>query len=73
MNTVVGDGDPSKFNKTLVRVADVNGTDTIVINGTLPNGTTASGDTSAASDLVAPTVVGWSLIALTMAAALSGL
>lgn len=33
------------MNSTLARVADVNGTTTLVINGTLPNGTTASGGT----------------------------
>lgn len=33
---------------TLVRVAVVNGTKTLIINGTLPNGTDDSGATSAA-------------------------
>lgn len=39
-------------NGTVSRVADVNGTRTLVVNGTLPNGTTASGgvdDTSSAA------------------------
>jgi hypothetical protein len=37
-------------NSSTVRVVDVNGTQTIYINGTLPNGTTAGSDaTSAAS------------------------
>jgi hypothetical protein len=31
------------LNQSLVTVADVNGTSTILLNGTLPNGTTASG------------------------------
>lgn len=35
-------------NASMAKVADVNGTQTLVINGTLPNGTTASGGTSAA-------------------------
>jgi len=42
LNSVIGDGDPSKFNQTLVKVADVNGTQTILINGTLPNGTSST-------------------------------
>jgi len=37
------------LNKSLVTVSDVNGTSTILINGTLPNGTTASGGTDSAT------------------------
>ena len=33
------------LNDTLIRISDVNGTRSIVLNGTLPNGTTASGGT----------------------------
>ncbi|TKA78337.1 hypothetical protein B0A55_03614 [Friedmanniomyces simplex] len=36
-------------NNTVSRVADVNGTETLLINGTLENGTTASGGTSSAA------------------------
>jgi len=36
-------------NKTVSRVANVNGTDTLLINGTLPNGTTAAGGTANAA------------------------
>ncbi|EMC99311.1 hypothetical protein BAUCODRAFT_398876 [Baudoinia panamericana UAMH 10762] len=36
-------------NNTVSRVADVNGTQTLVINGTLDNGTTASGGTESAN------------------------
>ena len=39
MDSIIGDGNPDDFNTTLVHVADVNGTSTIVLNGTLPNGT----------------------------------
>jgi len=39
MDSIIGTGNPSQFNTSLVRVANVNGTDTIVLNGTLPNGT----------------------------------
>jgi len=43
LNTVVGDG--TNLNSTLVRAAVVNGTQSIILNGTLPNGTS---ETSAA-------------------------
>jgi hypothetical protein len=36
-------------NSSIVRVADVNGTQTIYINGTLPNGTTADDGSSTSS------------------------
>lgn len=49
LDGLVGNGSSSALNQTLVRVANVNGTDTIFINGTLPNGTTASGGTDSAS------------------------
>lgn len=45
IDSLIGDGDYFKLNQTLVTVADVNGTSTILINGTLPNGTTAAGGT----------------------------
>jgi len=45
LDSLIGDGTYSELNQTLVTVADVNGTSTIVINGTLPNGTTSSGGT----------------------------
>lgn len=38
-------------NDTISRVANVNGTETLVINGTLPNGTTAPGGEGAAAGL----------------------
>lgn len=46
VSSVVGSGAYAALDKTLVNVADVNGTSTIVLNGTLPNGTTASGGTT---------------------------
>lgn len=42
---LVGNGSYAALNKTLVTVADVNGTTTLVLNGTLPHGTTAPGGT----------------------------
>jgi len=45
LNDLVGNGSYSALNKSLVTVSDVDGTRTLVINGTLPNGTTAPGGT----------------------------
>ena len=36
----MGNGSAADENGTLIHVGDVNGTKTLVINGTLPNGTT---------------------------------
>ncbi|MCJ1476371.1 hypothetical protein MMC13_005037 [Lambiella insularis] len=44
IQSLVGNG--VDLNDTLVRTAVVNGTKTLVVNGTLPNGTDNSGDTS---------------------------
>jgi len=44
LDSVVGNG--TNLNSTLARVNNVNGTQTLLINGTLPNGTTASGGTT---------------------------
>lgn len=41
IDELVGNGDYNKLNHSLITVADVNGTSTILINGTLPLGTTA--------------------------------
>jgi len=49
MDSIIGNGSYDALNKSLVTVADVNGSSTILINGTLPNGTTASGGTSSAA------------------------
>jgi hypothetical protein len=50
LDGVIGDGSYAALNQTVVQVADVNGTSTILINGTLPNGTTDAGsDGSTAS------------------------
>jgi len=42
---LIGDGSYASLNKTVITVASLNGTDTILLNGTLPNGTTAAGGT----------------------------
>ncbi|TVY32004.1 hypothetical protein LOCC1_G008582 [Lachnellula occidentalis] len=52
LNSLIGDGTYTNLNTSLVNVADINGTSTIVLNGTLPNGTTASGGTENASGAV---------------------
>ncbi len=49
LNSLIGDGTYSNLNLSLVNVADINGTSTIILNGTLPNGTTAPGGTENAS------------------------
>jgi hypothetical protein len=43
INDLVGNGSYAALDKTLVTVSDVNGTKTLVLNGTLENGTTAPG------------------------------
>lgn len=43
LNDLVGNGSYAALNKTLVTVSDVNGTRSLILNGTLPNGTTAPG------------------------------
>lgn len=49
LDSIIGDGSYAALNKSLVDVADINGTSTIVLNGTLPNGTTTSGGTEDAN------------------------
>jgi hypothetical protein len=49
LDSIIGDGSYASLNKSLVDVADINGTSTIVLNGTLPNGTTTSGGTENAN------------------------
>jgi hypothetical protein len=49
LDSIIGDGSYAALNKTLVNVADINGSSTIVLNGTLPNGTTTSGGTEDAN------------------------
>lgn len=47
LNNVVGNGSYAALNKSLVNVARVNGSDTIVLNGTLPSGTASSNSSGA--------------------------
>ena len=39
MSDLLGNGSVAGLNGTLIRVAEVNGTRTVFLNGTLPNGT----------------------------------
>ncbi|PTB74582.1 hypothetical protein M440DRAFT_1392942 [Trichoderma longibrachiatum ATCC 18648] len=50
-DSLIGNGSYDGLNKSIVNVADVNGTRTILINGSLPNGTTADGQDSSAAGL----------------------
>lgn len=47
LDTIVGDG--TNLNSSLVHIGPVNGTQTIVLNGTLPNGTDTTQDPSSSS------------------------
>ena len=54
LDSVVGNGSVGSENSTLVHIGNVNGTKTLIINGTLPNGTdtdnsTANGTSSSSS------------------------
>jgi hypothetical protein len=49
LDSLIEDGTYSALNQSMVTVADVNGTSTILLNGTLPNGTTIPGGTENAN------------------------
>jgi len=63
---LIGDGSYAGLNKSLITVSDVNGTKTLILNGTLPNGTTAPGgtdDEGAAGHLAAGRYAGyWAMV-----------
>ena len=61
--SIVGNGSASDINSTVARIANVNGTDTLIINGTLPDGTGSGSGTSAASSMRVPESAGMWLIA----------
>lgn len=67
LKELVGNGSYDALNKTLVNVADVNGTKTLIINGTLPNGTTAPGGTDDAGiALSIPKFTGYYALGMTI-------
>lgn len=49
LDSLVGNGSAADENSTLIHVGNVNGTKTLIINGTLPNGTNGTDDTSSSS------------------------
>ena len=46
----MGNGSTADENNTLIHIGNVNGTKTLIINGTLPNGTNGTDSTSTTSD-----------------------
>lgn len=75
ITSVLGNGSYNQLNQSLVSVANINGTDYILLNGSLPNGTTASEGTESASDAVALRRLAeaagwWPLLATTLAVVL---
>lgn len=42
----MGNGSTADENNTLIHIGDVNGTKTLIINGTLPNGTNGTSSTT---------------------------
>lgn len=75
LNELVGNGSYDALNKSVINVADVNGTSTLLINGTLPDGTTAAGgegDSNSAGDGLRTLLVNagcWPLVATVAAIA----
>jgi hypothetical protein len=71
-SSLIGNGTYAGLNQSVITVANANGTDTIFINGTLPNGTTASGGTdspNAAGNMQSVLrSVGWVPVATTLLA-----
>ncbi|KAF7888707.1 uncharacterized protein EAF02_003248 [Botrytis sinoallii] len=66
LDQIIGDGSYAALNKSLVNVAEVNGTSTILINGTLPNGTTASGGSDSAAGRTIVEGLGWWVMVATV-------
>lgn len=66
ISSIIGNG---TLDNTVSRVTNVNGTETLVINGTLENGTTAAGGTdSAGVRYMALQGAGWWVMLATVAA-----
>lgn len=49
LDSVVGNGSAADMNSTLVHIGNVNGTKTIILNGTLPNGTDTDNSTDSST------------------------
>ena len=52
LDSILGNGSASDQNNSLVNVANVNGTKTVVLNGTLPNGTDNSSPSGAIKNII---------------------
>lgn len=66
LDQLIGDGTYANLNQSLVNVVDVNGTSTIVLNGTLENGTTVSGGTEDANSALGRNAQSSGYLALVM-------
>lgn len=53
LDGIIGDGNLANLNKSLINVGNVNGTKTIVLNGTLPNDTVADASTTSTGSATA--------------------
>ena len=49
LDTLVGNGSTADENSTLIHIGEVNGTKTLIINGTLPNGTNGTSSTTSSA------------------------
>jgi len=58
ISSVLGNGTINALNQTLVQVSTVNGTSTILINGTLSNGTTSASSASSTTSTTPTTSAG---------------
>jgi len=65
LDDLVGDGSEAGLNSTVIQVADVNGTSTILLNGTLPNGTEEATSSGPSLKFDSRYALGW----ITLAAA----
>ncbi|KAH8743881.1 hypothetical protein F5883DRAFT_662724, partial [Diaporthe sp. PMI_573] len=63
IDSVIGNGSFKSLNRSLVAIGHVNGTETILLNGTLPNGTTASSGTESPNATAHLVHCSWSLAA----------
>jgi len=68
LNEHIGNGSWAALNQSQATVADVNGTRTILLNGTLPEGTTAPSDSAAGGMATLLQYAGWWPVAATVVA-----
>ncbi|KAL2258960.1 hypothetical protein VTK26DRAFT_7522 [Humicola hyalothermophila] len=63
LDELIGNGSYNALNHSLITVANVNGTDTILINGTLPPGTTAPSDAGTGLAMLLRNAGWWPVVA----------